>query len=133
MTQPAYLRCRLDEPMRQRKPAAWCVIALQPTEPLDVAAGSGMTAPALDRRSCLYHYTSATGLESGLRQRFLRATDTGFLNDLKEIIYAAEPLIPRMNNLLEIVAAHDADHDPGKGFDHQYAIHARRYQAIHPP
>jgi hypothetical protein len=71
-------------------------------------------ASALDRSSCLYHYTSATGLESILRQRLLRATDTGFLNDLKEIIYATEPLIPRLDDLLEIVAAHDAKYDQGQ-------------------
>ncbi len=71
-----------------------------------------MRAPELDRRSCLYHYTSATGLESILRQRLLRATDTGFLNDLKEILYVAEPLIPRLDELVDAAIAYDAEHDP---------------------
>ena len=66
----------------------------------------------LDRRSCLYHYTSAVGLESILRQRSLRATDTAFLNDWQEILYAAKPLVGRMRDLLESVVQFDATHDP---------------------
>jgi hypothetical protein len=71
-----------------------------------------MTSPEFDRRSCLYHYTSAAGLDGILRERILRATDTGFLNDLQEIIYAARPLIPRIDDLLKEVAQYDAEHDP---------------------
>jgi hypothetical protein len=73
---------------------------------------SQSTDGSLDRRSCLYHYTSAVGLESILRQRSLRATDTAFLNDWQEILYAAKPLIPRMGDLLQSVAQFDATHDP---------------------
>jgi Protein of unknown function (DUF2971) len=69
-------------------------------------------ADDLDRRSCLYHYTSATGLDSILSQRLLRATDTSFLNDMQEIIYAAKPLIPQMEALLVTFIQYDADNDP---------------------
>jgi len=48
---------------------------------------------ALDRNTCLHHYTSAVGLEGILRSRSLWATDTDFLNDWQEIHYAAKPLI----------------------------------------
>ncbi|MBS4729918.1 DUF2971 domain-containing protein [Mycobacterium sp. SM1] len=65
-----------------------------------------------DRRTCLYHYTSAAGLDGILRQRLLRASDTAFLNDWQEIIYAAEPLIDRMSELLESVRQDDATRDP---------------------
>jgi hypothetical protein len=71
-----------------------------------------MMAPALDRRSCLYHYTSATGLDGILGQRMFRATDTDFLNDWKEIIYVAQPLIPRMGDLVDAAIEYDAKHDP---------------------
>lgn len=73
-----------------------------------------MSASELNRSSCLYHYTSSTGLESILRQQLLRATDTSFLNDLKEIIYATEPLMPRLDDLLETVETYDAKHDSGQ-------------------
>lgn len=54
----------------------------------------------LDRSTCLYHYTSAVGLEGILRSRSLWATDTAFLNDWQEIVYAAEPLVADMEALL---------------------------------
>jgi hypothetical protein len=73
-----------------------------------------MSASEFDRSSYLYHYTSSTALESILRQRLLRATDTSFLNDLKEIIYATEPLIPRSDELLDTVETYDAKHDLGQ-------------------
>jgi Protein of unknown function (DUF2971) len=57
-------------------------------------------ADDFDRRSCLYHYTSAVGLESILRERVLRATDTAFLNDWQEITYAAKPLIAQMDDAI---------------------------------
>jgi len=65
-----------------------------------------------DRASCLYHYTSATGLDGILSQRVLRATDTGFLNDWKEVVYVAEPLIPRLSELVGEAVEYDAEHDP---------------------
>jgi hypothetical protein len=65
-----------------------------------------------DRSPYLYHYTSAVGLESIVRQRLLRATDTGFLNDVQEIIYVAKPLIPRLNELVDAAIEYDAEHDP---------------------
>lgn len=68
-------------------------------------------ASNLDRNSCLYHYTSATGLESILRQRLLRATDTGFLNDVQEIVYTAKPLLQQISELMEEVSRYDAEHD----------------------
>jgi hypothetical protein len=55
----------------------------------------------IDRGPCLYHYTSADGLASILRSRALWATDTAFLNDWKEIGYAAEPLVQRMQESFE--------------------------------
>jgi hypothetical protein len=54
----------------------------------------------LDRRSWLYHYTSAVGLEGILRARSLWATDAAFLNDWQEIHYGAEPLIEIMKTYL---------------------------------
>jgi Protein of unknown function (DUF2971) len=54
----------------------------------------------LDRNSCLYHYTSAQGLQGILRSRSLWATDAAFLNDSQEIKYSAEPLIARMSEIL---------------------------------
>ena len=71
-----------------------------------------MIASGLDRSSCLYHYTSATGLDGILGQRVLRATDTGFLNDWKEIVYVAEPLIPRLGDLVDEAIEYDVEHDP---------------------
>jgi hypothetical protein len=67
------------------------------------------SARALDRSSCLYHYTSAEGLDGILSQRLLRATDTAFLNDWQEIIYAAKPLITRMSSLAESLSASAED------------------------
>jgi hypothetical protein len=63
-----------------------------------------------DRSPYLYHYTSAQGLEGILRSRSLWATDAAFLNDWKEINYAAEPLIERMTDLL---GARGYDETPG--------------------
>ena len=65
-----------------------------------------------DRTEILYHYTSAVGLESILRQRCLRATDTAFLNDWQEVIFAAEPLIEQMEVLLGSVRQDDAINNP---------------------
>ena len=55
----------------------------------------------IDREPCLYHYTSAEGLAGILQSRALWATDTAFLNDWKEIGYAADPLVQRMAAALE--------------------------------
>jgi hypothetical protein len=54
-----------------------------------------VSAP-FDRGSHLYHYTSAQGLAGILASRCLWATDSAFLNDWREIKYAAEPLIERL-------------------------------------
>lgn len=56
----------------------------------------------VDRASCLYHYTSAQGLQGILKDSALRASDTAFLNDSKEIAFAAEPLAERMIKTVEI-------------------------------
>ncbi|TGD90565.1 DUF2971 domain-containing protein [Mycolicibacterium sp. CH28] len=55
----------------------------------------------IDRKQCLYHYTSAAGLKGILESGSLWATDTAFLNDRKEIRYAGEVLEQRMRARLE--------------------------------
>ena len=70
-----------------------------------------------DRTEILYHYTSAVGLESILRQRCLRATDTVFLNDWQEVIFAAEPLIEQMEVLLGSVRQDYGSTIPNKELD----------------
>jgi len=48
---------------------------------------------AVDRRGRLYHYTSAPGLDGICIKMVCGGTDAAFLNDWREINYAAEPLI----------------------------------------
>jgi hypothetical protein len=87
----------------------------------------------LDRDSCLYHYTSPQGLEGILRTKALWASDTAFLNDWKELIYAAEPLIERMTKYLQEIPT-----DPGDSLGEnrrsimQYAVRALRGFVIPP-
>lgn len=52
----------------------------------------------VDRSSNLYHYTSGQGLDGILSSRSIWATDAAFLNDWREITYAAEPLIDRLES-----------------------------------
>jgi hypothetical protein len=113
---------RFPRDMRAR-PTPWYRRVMALAEPAgdrtqqDVAPTLGVSkttdaAPALDRGSCLYHYTSAAGLVGILRQRALWATDTAFLNDWQEIVYAAEPLVADMEALLEKVSQDDALNNP---------------------
>jgi hypothetical protein len=74
---------------------------------------------SVDRKSCLYHYTNAQGLEGILRTRSLWATDSAFLNDWQEIQYGAEPLIARMTDYL---ASHAYDKSTPISKEHQSEV-----------
>jgi hypothetical protein len=63
---------------------------------------------SLDRTTCLYHYTTAEGLEGILKTRSLWAHDVAFMNDWQEIQFGADPLIVRMR---EYLSEHPPDRD----------------------
>jgi hypothetical protein len=80
---------------------------------------SEATGESLDRKSCLYHYTSAQGLEGILRSRALWATDSAFPNDWQEIHFGATPLIARMT---EYLAGHPYDKSTPISKEHELEI-----------
>ncbi len=57
-----------------------------------------------DIDECLFHYTTAAGLRGILGEKCIWATDSAFLNDLSEIIYAAVEVERHIENLIQTIA-----------------------------
>lgn len=79
----------------------------------------------VDRSSNLYHYTSGPGLDGILASRCLWATDSAFLNDWREITYAAEPLINRLETFLKTWPSRDLSDVPTGTAEENRVILAR--------